>query len=176
MTPAVRIAPAVVAIGVWALAMEGYIGRAVAQHPPAKQAPAVAKKAAAVAKESPAVEKDDPGGEDDPLGANAACYVCHTSFVKEDLAKTHLAAKVGCIKCHGLSAKHANDENIGATKPDIFFKRGQIDAACVKCHEEHDVLPEKIIARFIERKVAKTPVVCTDCHGAHKIDAAERKN
>jgi mono/diheme cytochrome c family protein len=36
-------------------------------------------------------------------------------------ANIHLQAKVGCIDCHGISAGHANDEDIGATKPDITF-------------------------------------------------------
>ncbi len=113
----------------------------------------------------------------DPLGANAACYVCHMTFVKEELAKVHLKAKVGCIQCHGLSAKHANDENIGATKPDITFKREQVDASCAKCHQTHDAPAQKVVARFVERHLAANkPPICTDCHGQHKIArAAEKK-
>ena len=112
----------------------------------------------------------------DPLGPNAACYVCHTTFVREEMSKVHLAAKVDCVKCHGLSDKHANDENIGATKPDRLYKRHQIDRACAECHEEHDVEAKKIIARFCERKLpAKTAPVCTDCHGTHRIDRAAEK-
>jgi len=108
----------------------------------------------------------------DPLGPNAACYVCHTTFVHEELSKVHLVAKVDCIKCHGLSDKHANDENVGATKPDIVFKRGQIDAMCVECHDKHDADAKKVVARFIERKLHGTAVVCTECHGTHKIERA----
>jgi hypothetical protein len=116
----------------------------------------------------PAAEGDC---DDDPLGDNAACYVCHMTFIKEDLAKQHLVAKVGCIKCHGLSEKHANDENIGTSKPDILFPRGGIDAGCVKCHEKHDVSARKVIARFVDRRLPSTPTpVCTDCHGHHKIE------
>jgi hypothetical protein len=122
----------------------------------------------APAKPSPA--QAEPAEETDPLGANAACYVCHVTFVKEDLSKVHLAAKVTCVQCHGLSDKHANDENIGATKPDITFKRHRIDAACVKCHETHDAPADKVIARFDERKLPSKPLpVCTECHGTHKI-------
>lgn len=112
----------------------------------------------------------------DPLGPNAACYVCHTTFVREEMSKVHLAAKVGCVKCHGLCDKHANDENIGATKPDRVYKRNQIDRACAECHEEHDVAANKVIARFCERRLpAKPAPVCTDCHGAHRIDRAAEK-
>ena len=112
----------------------------------------------------------------DILGANAACYVCHMTFVKEELAKTHLAAKVGCIKCHGPSTKHANDEHIGATKPDITFQRRQVDAMCGKCHKGHDVAAGKIVARFVERKLPTgTAPLCTECHGTHKIAKAAEK-
>lgn len=115
--------------------------------------------------------------EIDPLGPNSACYVCHMTFVREPIAKVHLAAKITCVKCHGLSEKHANDENIGATKPDRVYKHGQIDGACGECHKEHDVDARKVIARFRERKLpASTAPVCTDCHGSHRIDrAAEKK-
>ena len=108
----------------------------------------------------------------DPLGPNAACYVCHMTFVREELSKTHLAKKVTCVKCHGLSAKHANDEDIGATKPDRVFARDQVNAMCRACHKRHDVPPEEIIARWVERQLTEPPV-CTDCHGSHRIERAE---
>jgi hypothetical protein len=114
-------------------------------------------------------EEGNDAPEVDPLGANGACYVCHIPFVKEELATTHLKAKVACVKCHGLSDKHANDEHIGATKPDITYKRDKIAASCRKCHTGHDVPPEKVLARAFERKLPSRPAVCTDCHGHHKI-------
>ena len=100
--------------------------------------------------------------ETNPLGANAACYVCHMTFVKEKLSKTHLRAKVTCIRCHGLSEGHANDEDIGATPPDISFKRDQVNAMCLKCHEKHDISLKKLAAH-------KSPPICTDCHDTHRI-------
>lgn len=109
----------------------------------------------------------------DPLGPNSACYVCHMTFVREELVKRHLPEKVGCVDCHGPSIKHANDEDIGATPPDIRFRRDQVDAACVKCHDEHDAPAAKVVARFIERQLpAKSAPICTDCHGKHRIDRA----
>jgi len=114
---------------------------------------------------------DEPPPELDPLGMNGACYVCHIPFVKEELAKVHLAEGISCAQCHGLSDKHANDENIGATKPDVTFRRDQVDAGCEKCHTTHDAPATKVLARFAERKLSpQTPVICTDCHGTHKID------
>jgi predicted CXXCH cytochrome family protein len=85
------------------------------------------------------------------------------TFVKEELSKTHLRAEITCVRCHGLSAGHANDEDIGATPPDISFKRSQVDTMCLKCHESHDIDPEEIVA-------GKYPPVCSDCHGTHKIN------
>ena len=116
-----------------------------------------------------AAEMDDAGAGDsgqfdetNPLGANAACYVCHMTFVGEELSKSHLQAKITCIDCHGLSAAHANDENIGATPPDVSFDRDEVDAMCLKCHERHDILAEEVAVR-------EQPPVCTDCHGGHRI-------
>jgi len=95
-----------------------------------------------------------------PLGANAACYVCHMTFVSEELSKTHLKAKVTCVKCHGVSAGHANDEDIGATKPDVTFERGQVERMCLECHKRHEVAD------------AEAELICTDCHGKHRIRQA----
>ncbi len=113
---------------------------------------------------------DSTGEETNPLGANAACYVCHIPFVKEELSKTHLKAKVPCTKCHGLSAGHANDEDIGATPPDVLFPRNRIDKSCRECHKGHNVPAREVVARFLVRKLPLgRTAVCTDCHGRHKI-------
>ena len=132
--------------------------------PAADDAPAAPAATAA----APAQEQ---GQETDPLGANAGCYVCHITFVKEELAKVHLKEKIGCIKCHGLSDKHANDENVGATKPDVVFARSAIEKNCAVCHEGHDASAKAVVARFVERGLppAAAPV-CTECHGLHKIE------
>lgn len=109
----------------------------------------------------------------DVLGANAACLVCHLTFVKEELARRHQLHGVACTKCHGPSVAHANDEHVGATKPDIIHPRAKIDAGCASCHEDHDVPARKVVERFLERKLpAKTAAVCTDCHGRHRIERA----
>jgi hypothetical protein len=126
---------------------------------------------AEVSSPADAAPADAPPPETDPLGMNGACYVCHIPFVKEELAKVHLAEGISCAQCHGLSDKHANDENIGATKPDITFPRDKVDAGCEKCHTTHDAPATKVLARFGERKLSmQTAVICTDCHGTHKID------
>jgi hypothetical protein len=106
----------------------------------------------------------------DPLSVNASCYVCHLTFVREEISRVHFAEKITCIKCHGLSAAHANDEDIGATKPDITYRRDQVDAMCIECHDTHDVAARDVIARFVERKIDTAAAVCTDCHGHHRIE------
>ncbi|MDP6545457.1 MAG: cytochrome c3 family protein [Phycisphaerae bacterium] len=122
------------------------------------------------------VPAPDAGDKNNPLGPNAACYVCHMTYVKEPLSRVHLKHKVYCIDCHGISAAHANDEDIGATKPDRYYKRGQVNGACRKCHEKHTAAPEKVIKRYIDRKLTKSPAVCTDCHGSHRIKRAKDKD
>ncbi|MHC4624504.1 MAG: cytochrome c3 family protein [Planctomycetota bacterium] len=102
----------------------------------------------------------------DALGANAACYVCHIGFVKEQISKVHLSKEIACIHCHGLSAAHANDENIGATPPDTVFERDGVDMMCLGCHKRHDISTEKL-AEF------QVPPVCTDCHGAHRLEGSQ---
>jgi len=137
----------------------------------------------------PAVVADPPGedvssGEDqqesqlERMWANAGCYVCHTTFVHEELGKVHLEAGTGCIDCHGPSAAHANDEDVGATPPDITYARDQIDASCAECHEGHNVPARLVIARWIERRPPggdrSVAPVCTDCHGSHSIPKAQQ--
>ncbi len=106
----------------------------------------------------------------DPLSVNANCYVCHIPFVREEISKQHLAKKVTCVRCHGVSAGHVNDEDVGATKPDIVHRRDQIDAMCRKCHKKHDVPARDVLARLVERRLNSPLVVCTDCHGHHRIE------
>jgi hypothetical protein len=123
--------------------------------------------------ESPGSREPPAQDASDVLGANAACLVCHLTFVKEELARKHQFKGVACTRCHGPSVAHANDEHVGATKPDIVFPRARIDTACAACHRDHDVPARKVVARFLERKLpARASPVCTDCHGTHRIEGA----
>lgn len=113
----------------------------------------------------------------DPLGPNAGCYVCHITFVGEELTVTHLDQQIGCVKCHGISDGHANDENIGATPPDVVLKHDQVNGFCQECHQNHDVPAEEVIARWLQRSKPQSTsqplrqsITCTDCHGNHRLD------
>jgi hypothetical protein len=106
-----------------------------------------------------------------PVADNGACFVCHTNYQQEPLARVHAKANVGCVKCHGRSSAHRNDED-NITPPDIMYPAGRIDAACKKCHEEHNVAAVKVIARWQQNCPAKTDptrINCTDCHGQHRL-------
>jgi hypothetical protein len=134
----------------------------------------------------PQLPPDTTGSGADGDG-NDQCFVCHLPFVPEKLALAHAKKKVWCSRCHGPSAKHMQDEDIGATPPEIVFKKHQIDAYCGTCHqsEKHPkVSPETRQKRFAEGKAAQEKIkgrpvnvtgVCTDCHGAHWIPPKDKK-
>ncbi len=106
-----------------------------------------------------------------PVADNMACHVCHTTYEEETLAIVHAKANVGCVKCHGPSIAHRNDED-NITPPDIIFASDRIDAACVKCHETHNAPAKKVLATWQKRCPAKEnpeQLVCTDCHGEHRM-------
>ncbi len=147
---------------VWSLALTGaLLAAATLGHRPFSSAADRASRS----------EKEEPEAVVDPMGPNGACYVCHMTFVREEISKVHLGAKTGCVDCHGTSAAHANDEDIGATKPDIVFQKNEVDRMCAKCHKAHDVPAREVVARFVQRKLSGR-AICTDCHGTHRIERA----
>ena len=112
------------------------------------------------------------GLEKDPLSINTACFVCHNNYTTESLVKAHAKEKVGCIDCHGQSFAHRDDED-NVTPPDIIYPLEKIEAACQKCHDTHDAPAKKVLKRWQERCPSKhdfASVVCTDCHGEHRLE------
>ena len=102
---------------------------------------------------------------------NAACFVCHANYRSEFLANRHARANVGCAGCHGQSFAHRNDEN-NTTPPETMYPADKIDSFCQGCHKSHDVPPGKVVAHWAKRNPDKTDpaeIVCTDCHGDHRI-------
>ncbi len=118
---------------------------------------------------------------DEGVVPNDMCHVCHITFADEPLAKVHAQKKVWCRECHGLSAGHMSDENIGHTKPNRVYKQNQVAAMCAKCHDKGDhpaLKAAERAARLAKSKKAQEEIkggkidpsgVCTDCHGAHWI-------
>jgi len=102
---------------------------------------------------------------------NSACFVCHSNFQDELIVTAHAKENIGCIKCHGSSVAHRNDED-NVTAPDKMFAAARIDKACRQCHEDHNASVQKVIKMFQARFPPNTDpknVVCTDCHGEHRL-------
>jgi len=103
---------------------------------------------------------------------NMDCFVCHANYRSESLASRHAVANVGCSQCHGQSFAHKNDEN-NTTPPELMYPAGKIDAFCRGCHNAHDVAPGKVVERWAKQGLEKTEpekIVCTDCHGEHRME------
>jgi hypothetical protein len=112
--------------------------------------------------------KKKPAG---PVADNGACLVCHTNYEHEEMVVQHADGNVGCIKCHGESLAHRNDED-NVTPPDVMYPASKIEKGCKECHDSHDVPARDVIARWQKKCPAKTDpsqLVCTDCHGDHRL-------
>lgn len=106
---------------------------------------------------------------------NSACYVCHGNYDGEPLAQVHAEANVGCVECHGPSLGHRNDED-HLTPPEKMYPAEKIEPACQACHDTHDAPAKKVLARWREKCPDKTDpkqLVCTDCHGEHRLPRRE---
>jgi hypothetical protein len=102
---------------------------------------------------------------------NEACFCCHRNYDGEELVELHAGENIGCMKCHGDSVAHRNDED-HITPPEIMIPTEKIEAACLKCHETHDAPAKEVLTRWQKRcptKTNPTELVCTDCHGAHRL-------
>lgn len=117
----------------------------------------------------------DSGVEED----NASCMICHIDFEKEPIASQHLEAGITCMACHGDSEVHRADE-YNIMTPDVIWGRGEIDAFCKQCHQQHKY-PKKVEAFLAQWESKRRPngrwietqSVCTDCHGKHAIVGEE---
>ena len=108
---------------------------------------------------------------DSAVGAdNSACFVCHANYREESFAVNHARKDIGCVACHGDSFAHRNDEN-NITPPDKLVAPDEIAKLCGKCHKSHDVDPKSVIARWQKKGIKKDTgsIVCTDCHGNHRL-------
>jgi len=122
-------------------------------------------------KQQPASAWDPFGTPAGPVADNSVCLCCHANYEEEPFAVTHAKQNISCIKCHGESIEHRNDED-NVTPPDKIFAPEKIEKVCDRCHDEHDVPATKVVARWLERcpeKKDAKKVVCTDCHGQHRL-------
>lgn len=114
---------------------------------------------------------------------NTACYVCHPGLKQELITTTHLAKGYGCVKCHGASTEHLQDE-MQMTTPDVLYGRRQVDAMCTECHQfPHEDVEQEVKDFLAEWRGRSRPngrtiyenSICTDCHGTHNIDTERDK-
>ena len=106
-----------------------------------------------------------------PVADNLACYCCHDNYREEEFVVYHAKANVGCIKCHGESYDHRDDEN-NVTPPGIMFPPEKIESNCRECHQTHDAPAKEVITRWQERcpnNAKPEELLCTDCHGEHRL-------
>lgn len=134
--------------------------------------------------EPPLLLNDNPAGEPGEIeGAdNRRCHVCHLAFAQEELAVVHAKKNIGCTDCHGDCDAHIADESWASggpgTPPGIMYPPEKIDRACGECHQKHDIPAKWVVERFLKRCPEKTDakeIVCTDCHGKHRLVPKLRK-
>jgi hypothetical protein len=138
---------------------------------PAKKLPPLKVDKAAPLRLKDAPSSTEPVDPSKPRANNNACFVCHGNFEDELMVTVHAKENIGCIKCHGASVAHRNDED-NVTAPDKMFAPAKIDKSCGECHEDHDASVRKVIRMFQERFPPNTDpkkVVCSDCHGEHRL-------
>lgn len=97
-----------------------------------------------------------------PMATLSGCTICHVDVADAFAASKHRRKGIDCIRCHGVSRRHIEDEN-NKVKPDRIFTRREIDRWCDGCHqgsckhgEGDKVLPAGVRWR-----------TCGDCHGSH---------
>jgi len=106
-----------------------------------------------------------------PVADNTRCYVCHVNYKEETFVQWHAKANIGCVKCHGDSADHIADE-ANLTPPGVMFWPSKVGFNCYWCHPQHNAPARDVILRWQELvagKVDPNRVLCTDCHGAHRL-------
>jgi len=127
--------------------------------------------------------KDNSKSKDQIVVANQFCAACHYGFDDEKFAFTHMAAGIGCERCHGESARHRSDED-NVTPPELMYPRERINPTCMMCHPRHDIIHVNRHKSFLEgaetifdpeiddasARTAGPKKVCTDCHARkHRI-------
>jgi len=166
-------------------------GLSEAEKQPGPPALVIAQDAPLLLDEPDRAEKPLPGIATKVLADNGPCFVCHANYQAEPLASGHAAANIGCVACHGPSYAHRNDEN-NTTPPDIMYPPDSIDPACHKCHAPRLLVEDKSggLAPAFRRgypgrwpgltplrqqgqrcpnKTDARRIVCTDCHGEHRL-------
>ena len=106
------------------------------------------------------------------VAANKVCCECHIDFEGEELVRVHEKHQVACVRCHGRSQAHMEDE-VRKTPADFTARGKGMEVFCLTCHDpvkHHRIGPHK-------QEAAKTDPArrrsCTQCHGEHKLVEVE---
>jgi hypothetical protein len=101
---------------------------------------------------------------------NNLCLQCHADFEEEELATKHQEHGVTCVRCHGPSKAHMDDE-VRATPPDAIFRGPAMRVFCFTCHDAVKHAKEKKHTEEAEKakKDGRPERTCTACHGEHKL-------
>ena len=96
---------------------------------------------------------------------NNTCFECHVDFKEEELTTKHAKNGVSCVRCHGVSMPHMEDETRG-TAPGAVFRGKSMKVFCLTCHS-----PAKWARESQHRKemAKEKPRTCLQCHFDHKL-------
>lgn len=137
---------------------------------PAALRPLTIDKSAPLLLDEPALNR--PAADTPPtLTRSLICHDCHGDFLRDSFSVTHGTNRVTCVSCHGLSEAHSGDEE-NITPPQIMYAREAIAVKCRECHEGHNAAADAVIALWQQRglqKLKPAQLVCTDCHGTHRM-------
>lgn len=100
--------------------------------------------------------------------SNTVCYECHIDFKGEELTAVHEKAEVFCVRCHGRSQAHMEDE-VRATPADVTFRKKAMKVFCLTCHEPARYRQEASHAAEEAKSRDATRRSCMDCHGEHEL-------
>jgi DmsE family decaheme c-type cytochrome len=105
-------------------------------------------------------------------GLSAKCLVCHSADYEKMSRRPHAVVadsrNVGCIGCHGISEKHA--ENPGEVKPDQVFRGKNAltgEEASIVCLACHTTVTTKQLLLWAGSTHPQSGVACTNCHTIH---------
>lgn len=126
-----------------------------------------------------------------PTGDNSYCLLCHAQpgrlvtlnsgevlnlFVSTDTIRASIhgtrnqMGALGCIDCHSANAfPHS-----GPTPSDLRNYRIDTVQMCVNCHADQVEMLERGLHAQAIRAGNLNAAVCTDCHGAHNVEAVTR--
>jgi hypothetical protein len=142
-----------------------------------KTPPAERSKAPLLLEDGPLLLDDGPQAAQPsgPQADNSRCFVCHINYMQEDIAVSHARADIGCAGCHGQSDEHIADESWASggngTAPEIMYPSAKINPSCMVCHTKDKLDNDRHKSLFANLE----KMVCTDCHGSHRLEVRKCK-